>query len=52
MSEPPFAGILVIECGQFVAVPVAAQLLADGGAEWFGVVGKLTVLTLALNFCV
>ncbi len=33
MSEQPFAGIRVIEFGQFVAVPVAAQLLADGGAE-------------------
>ena len=33
MSEQPFAGLRVIEFGQFVAVPVAAQLLADGGAE-------------------
>ena len=33
MSEQPFAGIRVVEFGQFVAVPVAAQLLADGGAE-------------------
>lgn len=33
MSAQPFAGIRVIEFGQFVAVPVAAQLLADGGAE-------------------
>ena len=33
VSEQPFAGIRVIEFGQFVAVPVAAQLLADGGAE-------------------
>ena len=31
MSQP-FEGINVIEFGQFVAVPVAAQLLADGGA--------------------
>ncbi len=28
----PFAGITVIEFGQFIAVPYAAQLLADGGA--------------------
>lgn len=33
MSEQPFAGVRVVEFGQFVAVPVAAQLLADGGAE-------------------
>ena len=33
MAEQPFAGIRVVEFGQFVAVPVAAQLLADGGAE-------------------
>lgn len=33
MSEQPFAGLRVVEFGQFVAVPVAAQLLADGGAE-------------------
>ena len=33
MSEQPFAGIRIIEFGQFVAVPVAAQWLADGGAE-------------------
>ncbi|MFT7653652.1 MAG: crotonobetainyl-CoA:carnitine CoA-transferase CaiB-like acyl-CoA transferase [Limisphaerales bacterium] len=31
MSQP-FEGINVIEFGQFVAVPVASQLLADGGA--------------------
>ena len=33
MSDQPFDGVRVIEFGQFVAVPVAAQLLADGGAE-------------------
>ena len=33
VSQQPFSGIRVIEFGQFVAVPVAAQLLADGGAE-------------------
>ena len=34
MSEPqPFAGITVVEFGQFVAVPYTAQLLADGGAH-------------------
>ena len=33
MSEQPFEGLKVVEFGQFVAVPVAAQLLADGGAE-------------------
>ncbi len=29
----PFDGIRVVEFGQFVAVPFAAQLLAEGGAE-------------------
>ena len=29
----PFAGIRVVEFGQFVAVPFCAQLLAEGGAE-------------------
>ena len=33
MPQQPFEGIRVVEFGQFVAVPVAAQLLADGGAE-------------------
>ena len=33
MSEQPFAGITVIEFGQFIAVPYCAQLLADGGAR-------------------
>ncbi len=29
----PFAGIRVVEFGQFVAIPFCAQLLAEGGAE-------------------
>ena len=29
----PFAGIRVVEFGQFVAVPFCAQLLAEGGAD-------------------
>ena len=33
MPQQPFEGVRVVEFGQFVAVPVAAQLLADGGAE-------------------
>jgi crotonobetainyl-CoA:carnitine CoA-transferase CaiB-like acyl-CoA transferase len=33
MSEQPFAGVTVVEFGQFVAVPYCAQLLADGGAH-------------------
>ena len=34
MSEgQPFAGITVLEIGQFVAVPYAGQLLSDGGAR-------------------
>lgn len=32
MSQP-FAGIRVVEFGQFVAVPFCGQLLAEGGAE-------------------
>ena len=32
-SEQPFDGIRVVEFGQFVAVPFAAQLLSEGGAE-------------------
>ena len=32
-SERPFEGIRVVEFGQFVAVPFAAQLLAEGGAR-------------------
>lgn len=32
-DEQPFAGVTVLEFGQFVAVPYAAQLLADGGAR-------------------
>ena len=32
-SRQPFAGIKVIELGQFVAVPYAGQMLADGGAH-------------------
>jgi CoA:oxalate CoA-transferase len=33
MSEQPFAGVTVVELGQFVAVPWAGQVLADGGAR-------------------
>jgi CoA:oxalate CoA-transferase len=33
MSERPFAGVTVLELGQFVAVPWAGQVLADGGAH-------------------
>src|SRR5512145_2205348 len=33
MAEQPFAGLTVLEFGQFVAVPFCAQLLADGGAH-------------------
>src|SRR6185295_14430698 len=29
----PFAGVEVVEFGQFIAVPFCAQLLADGGAR-------------------
>jgi CoA:oxalate CoA-transferase len=32
-SSRPFAGIEVVEFGQFIAVPFAAQLLAEGGAH-------------------
>jgi formyl-CoA transferase len=32
-SRQPFAGVSVIELGQFVAVPYAGQMLADGGAH-------------------
>ncbi len=32
-ESQPFDGIRVVEFGQFVAVPFAAQLLAEGGAE-------------------
>jgi crotonobetainyl-CoA:carnitine CoA-transferase CaiB-like acyl-CoA transferase len=31
--DQPFAGITVVEFGQFVAVPFCAQLLAEGGAH-------------------
>ena len=31
--EQPFDGIRVVEFGQFVAVPFAAQLLSEGGAD-------------------
>jgi CoA:oxalate CoA-transferase len=33
VSAQPFAGVTVLELGQFVAVPWAAQVLADGGAR-------------------
>lgn len=34
MPQPqPFAGIRVVEFGQFVAIPFCAQLLAEGGAD-------------------
>ncbi len=33
MSQQPFDGVRVVEFGQFVAVPFAAQLLAEGGAH-------------------
>ncbi len=33
MSNQPFAGVTVVEFGQFIAVPYCAQLLADGGAH-------------------
>ena len=32
-ADQPFSGITVVELGQFVAVPYAAQMLADGGAR-------------------
>jgi len=33
VADQPFAGVRVLEFGQFVAVPVCSQYLADGGAE-------------------
>ena len=33
MSEQPFDGVTVLELGQFIAVPWAGQVLADGGAH-------------------
>lgn len=33
MPSQPFAGIRVVEFGQFVAVPFCGQLLAEGGAQ-------------------
>lgn len=33
VSSQPFAGIRVVEFGQFIAVPFAAQLLSEGGAH-------------------
>jgi len=33
MNDQPFAGVTVLELGQFVAVPWAGQILADGGAH-------------------
>ena len=33
VSQQPFDGVRVVEFGQFVAVPFAAQLLAEGGAH-------------------
>jgi crotonobetainyl-CoA:carnitine CoA-transferase CaiB-like acyl-CoA transferase len=33
MSDQPFAGLEVVEFGQFIAVPYCGQLLADGGAH-------------------
>src|SRR4029450_3606560 len=32
-SVRPFAGIQVVEFGQFIAVPFCAQLLSEGGAH-------------------
>lgn len=32
-ARRPFAGVAVIELGQFVAVPYAGQMLSDGGAH-------------------
>lgn len=33
MSDGPFAGVTVVELGQYVVVPFCGQLLADGGAR-------------------
>ncbi len=33
VSQQPFDGVRVVEFGQFVAVPFASQLLAEGGAH-------------------
>ena len=32
MGIQPFEGVTVLQFGQFVAVPYASQMLADGGA--------------------
>jgi crotonobetainyl-CoA:carnitine CoA-transferase CaiB-like acyl-CoA transferase len=32
-SDQPFAGLEVVELGQFIAVPFCAQLLSEGGAH-------------------
>src|SRR3989442_8582872 len=32
-DSQPFAGLEVVEFGQFIAVPYCGQLLADGGAH-------------------
>ncbi len=33
VTEQPYAGVNVVEFGQFIAVPYCAQLLVDGGAS-------------------
>lgn len=33
MSDQPFAGLAVVEFGQFISVPYCGQMLADGGAH-------------------
>ena len=33
MEVQPFAGVTILQFGQFVAVPYASQMLADGGAH-------------------
>jgi CoA:oxalate CoA-transferase len=33
MADQPFAGLEVVEFGQFIAVPYCGQMLADGGAH-------------------
>ena len=33
MGIQPFTGVTVLQFGQFVAVPYASQMLADGGAH-------------------